>query len=140
MINALADPQRRKKHIPYRDAKLTRILQEALGGNSCTIMLANVSPSTLNYEETLSTLKYANRAKNIQNIVKKNNDDHSQLIQELRAEIATLKKQLEAYRNGDVLFPESMMEGTEGQQASYEEKVTRMEVCQEGTKRFLSIV
>jgi hypothetical protein len=53
--------------VPYRDSALTRILQNALGGNSKTIMICALSPATLNYEETLSTLRYADRAKKIQN-------------------------------------------------------------------------
>jgi hypothetical protein len=65
VINALAEGKR--SHVPYRDSKLTRLLQESLGGNSLTVMIATVSPSVFNMEETLSTLQYANRAKNIKN-------------------------------------------------------------------------
>ena len=54
-------------HIPYRDSKLTRLLQDSLGGNTKTIMIAAISPASDNYEETLSTLRYASRAKFIQN-------------------------------------------------------------------------
>lgn len=63
VINALSEGG--KKHIPYRDSKLTRLLQESLGGNSATCMIATISPADYNYDETLSTLKYANRAKSI---------------------------------------------------------------------------
>ena len=62
------------KHVPYRDSKLTRLLQDSLGGNTRTIMIAAVSPADYNYEETLSTLRYANRAKNITNKPKINED------------------------------------------------------------------
>lgn len=55
------------KHIPYRDSKLTRILQDSLGGNANTYMIACVSPAESNYDETLNTLKYASRAREIQN-------------------------------------------------------------------------
>jgi kinesin family protein 3/17 len=65
VISALVDGK--GNHIPYRDSKLTRLLQDSLGGNTKTIMIANISPSILNYDETLSTLKYASRAKYIQN-------------------------------------------------------------------------
>ena len=58
--------------IPYRDSQLTRLLQDSLGGNTKTVMIANVGPSAYNYDETLSTLKYANRAKNIKNDVRIN--------------------------------------------------------------------
>ena len=65
MISALVDGK--IHHIPYRDSKLTRLLQDSLGGNTKTIMIAAVSPADYNYEETLSTLRYASRAKFIQN-------------------------------------------------------------------------
>ena len=59
-------------HIPYRDSQLTRLLQDSLGGNTKTVMIANVGPSSYNYDETLTTLKYANRAKSIKNEVRIN--------------------------------------------------------------------
>lgn len=61
-------------HIPYRDSKLTRLLQDSLGGNTRTVMIASVGPAACNHEETLSTLRYANRAKNIQNKPRINED------------------------------------------------------------------
>ena len=64
VINTLVD---RSAYIPYRDSKLTRLLQESLGGRSKTCIIATVSPAMSEYEETLSTLEYANRAKNIKN-------------------------------------------------------------------------
>ncbi|KAA6353693.1 MAG: putative kinesin family member 3B, partial [Streblomastix strix] len=65
-----------KEHIPYRDSKLTRILQDSLGGNSKTVMIANIGPADYNYEETASTLRYASRAKQIRNkpIINKRED------------------------------------------------------------------
>ncbi|PKK66962.1 kinesin-domain-containing protein, partial [Rhizophagus irregularis] len=65
VISALGDESRKVTHIPYRDSKLTRLLQDSLGGNSQTLMLACVSPADSNFMETLNTLKYANRARNI---------------------------------------------------------------------------
>lgn len=67
VIEALAERSKRKSGVlvPYRDSVLTRILQNALGGNSKTVMICAISPATYNYEETLSTLRYANRAKKI---------------------------------------------------------------------------
>lgn len=65
MISALVDGK--KDHIPYRDSKLTRILNDSLGGNTKTVMIATISPADYNYEETLSTLRYSSRAKFIQN-------------------------------------------------------------------------
>ncbi|CAB4434876.1 unnamed protein product [Rhizophagus irregularis] len=72
VINALGDKSRKVTHIPYRDSKLTRLLQDSLGGNSQTLMLACVSPADSNFMETLNTLKYANRARNIKNKVSVN--------------------------------------------------------------------
>ncbi|ORX62193.1 kinesin-domain-containing protein, partial [Hesseltinella vesiculosa] len=69
VISALGDPTRRSSHVPYRDAKLTRLLQDSLGGNSQTLMLACVSPAWSNHKESLNTLQYANRARNIRNRV-----------------------------------------------------------------------
>lgn len=67
----------KKNHVPYRDSKLTRILQDSLGGNSRTSMIACVSPADINFEETLNTLKYASRARNIKNAPKVNRDPNS---------------------------------------------------------------
>ena len=69
VISALGDETRKSLHVPYRDSKLTRMLQDSLGGNSQTLMLACVSPSDINYGETVNTLHYANRARNIKNRV-----------------------------------------------------------------------
>ncbi|TKS68800.1 Kinesin-like protein KIF16B [Collichthys lucidus] len=77
--------------VPYRDSVLTWLLKDSLGGNSKTIMIATVSPADVNYGETLSTLRYANRAKNIINKPTINEDSNVRLIRELRAEIARLK-------------------------------------------------
>ncbi|XP_037365893.1 LOW QUALITY PROTEIN: kinesin-like protein KIF7 [Talpa occidentalis] len=67
VISALGDPQRRGGHIPYRDSKITRILKDSLGGNAKTVMIACVSPSASDFDETLNTLNYASRAQNIRN-------------------------------------------------------------------------
>ncbi|XP_070840390.1 kinesin-like protein KIF16B [Chaetodon trifascialis] len=77
--------------VPYRDSVLTWLLKDSLGGNSKTIMIATISPADVNYGETLSTLRYANRAKNIINKPTINEDSNVRLIRELRAEIARLK-------------------------------------------------
>ncbi|XP_009872194.1 PREDICTED: kinesin-like protein KIF16B [Apaloderma vittatum] len=100
VISALADlsqdatnPLSKKKQVfvPYRDSVLTWLLKDSLGGNSKTIMIATISPADINYGETLSTLRYANRAKNIINKPTINEDPNVKLIRELRAEIARLK-------------------------------------------------
>ena len=81
-------------HIPFRDSKLTWILKESLGGNSKTSMLATISPSSLNYSETLGTLRYALNAKHIINKVAVNQDTNDKLVSVLKTEIETLKMQL----------------------------------------------
>ncbi|XP_068451762.1 kinesin-like protein KIF16B isoform X2 [Clinocottus analis] len=100
VISALADMtqdgvntnlKRRSVFVPYRDSVLTWLLKDSLGGNSKTIMIATVSPADVNYGETLSTLRYANRAKNIINKPTINEDGNVRLIRELRAEIARLR-------------------------------------------------
>lgn len=74
VISALGDQSQKALHIPYRNSKLTRLLQDSLGGNSKTVMIACVSPSDRDFMETLNTLKYANRARNIKNKVFINQD------------------------------------------------------------------
>eukprot|EP00960_Hanusia_phi_P039830 754072-Hanusia_phi.AAC.2 len=92
VISALGDEQKRHSvHVPYRDSKLTRMLQDSLGGNSRTLMIACVSPVDSNSEESLNTLKYANRARNIKNTPIINRDPNSHLIAQLRKEISTLR-------------------------------------------------
>jgi hypothetical protein len=84
VISALTEDKKDKNFIPYRDSKLTRILQDSLGGNSRTTMIACVSPAESNYDETLSTIRYASRARNIKNKPVVNRDPNSMLIESLR--------------------------------------------------------
>ncbi|XP_048409695.1 kinesin-like protein KIF21A isoform X5 [Stegostoma tigrinum] len=100
VISALGDKSKRVTHVPYRDSKLTRLLQDSLGGNSQTVMIACVSPSDRDFMETLNTLKYANRARNIKNKVMVNQDRASQQINILRGEIARLQMELTEYKTG----------------------------------------
>jgi kinesin family protein 3/17 len=92
VISALIDGK--SQHIPYRDSKLTRILQDSLGGNTKTVMCANAGPAEYNYDETISTLRYANRAKNIKNKPKINEDPKDAMLREYQEEIQRLKAQL----------------------------------------------
>ena len=85
--------------MPYRDSKLTRLLQDSLGGNSRTLMIACVSPSDRDFMETLNTLRYANRARNIKNKVFVNQDKTSQQIAQLKAEIERLNLELLQYKS-----------------------------------------
>ncbi|KFV62987.1 Kinesin-like KIF21B, partial [Dryobates pubescens] len=111
VISALGDQSKKVVHVPYRDSKLTRLLQDSLGGNSQTIMIACVSPSDRDFMETLNTLKYANRARNIKNKVVVNQDKTSQQISALRAEIARLQMELMEYKAGKRVLAEDGSEG-----------------------------
>uniref|UniRef100_A0A336MB45 Kinesin-like protein n=1 Tax=Culicoides sonorensis TaxID=179676 RepID=A0A336MB45_CULSO len=93
VISALVDGK--STHIPYRNSKLTRLLQDSLGGNSKTVMCASISPADINYAETISTLRYAARAKSIQNCTHINEEPKDALLRHFQEEIELLKKQLE---------------------------------------------
>lgn len=92
-------------HIPYRDSKLTRLLQDSLGGNTKTVMIANLGPADYNFDETLSTLRYANRAKNIKNKPRINEDPKDAMLREFQEEIKRLKEELE---NSQALGPDGV--------------------------------
>ena len=89
VISSLVDGK--SQHIPYRDSKLTRLLQDSLGGNTKTVMIAAISPSDFNYDETLSTLRYASRAKAIKNKPRINEDPKDALLKQYEEEIQKLK-------------------------------------------------
>ncbi|XP_031714594.1 kinesin-like protein KIF21A isoform X5 [Anarrhichthys ocellatus] len=110
VISALGDRSKRSSHVPYRDSKLTRLLQDSLGGNSQTVMIACISPSDRDFMETLNSLKYANRARNIKNKVMVNQDKASQQISVLRTEIARLQIELMEYKTGKRLSGEDGVE------------------------------
>lgn len=100
VISTLADKAMGKGKniiVPYRDSCLTRILQNALGGNSKTLMICAISPATDNYEETLSTLRYADQAKKIQNKAVINESETDKMIRELTEENDKLKKFMEMF-------------------------------------------
>ncbi|KAJ4877802.1 Kinesin-like protein FRA1 [Raphanus sativus] len=101
VISALGDEKKRKDgaHVPYRDSKLTRLLQDSLGGNSRTVMIACISPADINAEETLNTLKYANRARNIRNKPVVNRDPVSTEMLKMRQQLEYLQAEL-SLRNG----------------------------------------
>uniref|UniRef100_A0AAQ6AKZ2 plus-end-directed kinesin ATPase n=1 Tax=Amphiprion ocellaris TaxID=80972 RepID=A0AAQ6AKZ2_AMPOC len=108
VISALAEVVSSKKKkktdfIPYRDSVLTWLLRENLGGNSRTAMVAALSPADINYDETLSTLRYADRAKNIKCNAVINEDPNNKLVRELKDEVARLKELLRAQGLGDIL-------------------------------------
>ena len=102
VIYALTDKKTRS-HIPYRDSKLTRILQDSLGGNTKTVMIAACGPADYNVDETISTLRYASRAKNIENKPRINEDPKDAMIREFHDEITRLRAELEKYGGADIL-------------------------------------
>lgn len=108
VISALGDEKKRKDggHVPYRDSKLTRLLQDSLGGNSKTIMIACISPADSNAEETINTLKYANRARNIQNKAVINRDPALIEVQKLRIQLEQLQSEVLFYRGSGAPFEE----------------------------------
>ena len=102
VISALGDPKKRgKTFVPYRDSKLTRLLKGSLGGNHKTLMMACVSPSSCNLEESLNCLRYANRAKNIQNNAVVNVDAGSRMLSQLKGQLAALAKEMLRVRDGE---------------------------------------
>ncbi|XP_041106632.1 kinesin-like protein KIF13B [Polyodon spathula] len=97
VISALAEQssgKNKNKFVPYRDSVLTWLLKDSLGGNSRTAMVATVSPAADNYDETLSTLRYADRAKNIVNHAVVNEDPNARITRQLREEVEKLREQL----------------------------------------------
>uniref|UniRef100_A0AAY4ER97 Kinesin motor domain-containing protein n=1 Tax=Denticeps clupeoides TaxID=299321 RepID=A0AAY4ER97_9TELE len=107
VISALAEVNKKKKKvesfIPYRDSVLTWLLRENLGGNSRTAMVAALSPADINYDETLSTLRYADRAKQIRCNAVINEDPNNRLVRELKDEVSRLKELLYAQGLGDII-------------------------------------
>ncbi|XP_051928938.1 kinesin-like protein KIF1A isoform X6 [Hippocampus zosterae] len=121
VISALAEvdsgPNKNKKKkkvesfIPYRDSVLTWLLRENLGGNSRTAMVAALSPADINYDETLSTLRYADRAKQIRCNAVINEDPNNRLVRELKEEVSRLKDLLFAQGLGDIIEMTNAMTG-----------------------------
>eukprot|EP00980_Cylindrotheca_fusiformis_P025333 scaffold13478_cov132-Cylindrotheca_fusiformis.AAC.26 len=132
VISALGDPAKQgKAFVPYRDSKLTRLLKGSLGGNHKTLMIACVSPSSSNLEETLNCLRYANRAKNIQNHAVVNMDATSRLVADLRRKLQMLAADLINAKEGnlsDCTIPmeviESIADGGDGENIPPLEKMS----------------
>ena len=136
VISSLTDPK--ATYIPYRDSKLTRLLQDSLGGNTKTVMIANVGPADYNFDETLNTLRYASRAKNIQNKPRINEDPKDALLREYQDEISKLKEQLNALNMGgsaeDVMQNMGIMSGA----ASKTEVVVDQDKMREFEERLMN--
>ena len=139
VINTLADKASGKKKDvlpPYRDSALTRILQNALGGNSKTVMICALSPASINYEETLSTLRYADRAKKIQNKAGINESEHDKVGRLLKEENNDLKKKIEELSKkllGGGVVEEVDKEAFRELKAQYDET---QKICESMSKTF----
>jgi kinesin family protein 3/17 len=129
VISALVDAK--STHIPYRDSKLTRLLQNSLGGNAKTVMCANCGPADYNYDETLSTLRYANRAKNIKNKPKINEDPKDAMLREYQDQIKALKDQLAATQRGVMIDENGNQVPMHNAKKEIVEKIVEREVIRE---------
>ncbi|XP_010402008.3 kinesin-like protein KIF27 isoform X1 [Corvus cornix cornix] len=126
VISALGDPKRKSVHIPYRDAKITRILKDSLGGNAKTVMITCISPSSLDFDESLNSLKYANRAKNIRNKPVVNYNPEKDRIDEMELEIRLLREALQNQQvSNQHLYDLNEEKARIG---SLEEQLTRLQV------------
>uniref|UniRef100_A0A8C9TMA8 Kinesin family member 13B n=1 Tax=Scleropages formosus TaxID=113540 RepID=A0A8C9TMA8_SCLFO len=147
VISALADQgagKSKSKFVPYRDSVLTWLLKDSLGGNSRTAMVATVSPAADNYDETLSTLRYADRAKSIVNHAVVNEDPNARIIRELREEVEKLREQLTQAESMKAPELKERLEESEKliqeMTVSWEEKLRKTEeIAQERQKQLESL-
>ena len=136
VIAALTDTKKRP-HIPYRDSKLTRILEDSLGGNCKTTMMAMVSPSWECFSENMSTLKFATRAKKIKNEAKINEDvDQRALLRKYEIELARLKAELQE-KNRTVVDKEKMLSLEEEKRRAEEDKVAAITALEARSREYL---
>jgi hypothetical protein len=115
VISALSDAKTRGGHVPYRDSKLTYLLSDSLGGNSLTLMIACVTPLERYAAESLSTLRFAERAKRVQNVARLNMDPASLRILKLEAEVQRLRGLLGLGPGGEVVHTTTQTRRTLGQ-------------------------
>uniref|UniRef100_A0A8C6LWC5 Kinesin family member 13B n=1 Tax=Nothobranchius furzeri TaxID=105023 RepID=A0A8C6LWC5_NOTFU len=147
VISALADRgagKNKSKFVPYRDSVLTWLLKDSLGGNSRTAMVATISPAADNYDETLSTLRYADRAKSIVNHAVVNEDPNARIIRELREEVEKLREQLTEAESMKAPELKERLEESEKliqeMTVSWEEKLHKTEaIAQERQKQLESL-
>jgi len=136
VIAALTDPSGRQ-HIPYRDSKLTRILEDSLGGNCKTTMMAMVSPALEAFVESLSTLKFANRAKNIKNEARVNEDlDHKSMLRRYERELKRLRSELET-RSRTVVDKRRLLELDEQRRRAELDKMAAIRALEARSREFL---
>lgn len=136
VIAALTD-FRGRQHIPYRDSKLTRILEDSLGGNCKTTMMAMISPAQEAMIESLSTLKFANRAKNIKNEARVNEDfDQKSLLRKYERELKRLRAELEE-KSRNVVDKRRLLELEEQRRRAEEDKMAAIRALEERSKEFM---
>ncbi|XP_008070736.1 kinesin-like protein KIF27 isoform X3 [Carlito syrichta] len=147
VISALGDPRRKTSHIPYRDAKITRLLKDSLGGSAKTVMITCVSPSSSDFDESLNSLKYANRARNIRNKPTVNFSPESDRMDEMEFEIKLLREALQSQRASVSQTSQIHQEGTpdksrihslEGQVAQLQGECLGYQSCIEEAFTFLA--
>ncbi|KDO35090.1 hypothetical protein SPRG_01155 [Saprolegnia parasitica CBS 223.65] len=136
VIAALTDA-RGRQHIPYRDSKLTRILEDSLGGNCKTTMMAMISPALEAIVESLSTLKFANRAKNIKNEARVNEDlDQKSLLRKYERELKRLRAELEE-KNRNVVDKRRLLELDEQRRRAEEDKMAAIRALEQRSLEFM---
>ncbi|KAF0692566.1 Aste57867_16378 [Aphanomyces stellatus] len=136
VIAALTDT-RGRQHIPYRDSKLTRILEDSLGGNCKTTMMAMISPALEAIVESLSTLKFANRAKNIKNEARVNEDlDQKSLLRKYERELKRLRAELEE-KNRNVVDKRRLLELDEQRRRAEEDKMAAIRALEQRSLEFM---
>lgn len=136
VISALTDA-RGRQHIPYRDSKLTRILEDSLGGNCKTTMMAMISPALEAMTESLSTLKFANRAKNIKNEARVNEDlDQKSLLRKYERELKRLRAELEE-KSRNVVDKRRLLELDEQRRRAEEDKMAAIRALEERSREFM---
>ncbi|KAL3674352.1 hypothetical protein V7S43_000308 [Phytophthora oleae] len=136
VISALTDA-RGRQHIPYRDSKLTRILEDSLGGNCKTTMMAMISPALEAMTESLSTLKFANRAKHIKNEARVNEDlDQKSLLRKYERELKRLRAELEE-RSRNVVDKRRLLELDEQRRRAEEDKMAAIRALEERSQEFM---
>eukprot|EP00960_Hanusia_phi_P068517 766865-Hanusia_phi.AAC.1 len=136
VIAALTDAKGRQ-HIPYRDSKLTRILEDSLGGNCRTTMMAMISPALESFPESLSTLKFANRAKNIKNQAMVNEDlDQRGLLRKYELEIRKLRNALES-KSKEIIDKRKILQLEELRRRAEADKVAALSALEERSREFM---
>ena len=135
VIDALSS---NRKHIPYKDSKLTRLLADSLGGNTKTVMFANVSPASFNYDETVGTLRYASRAKLIKNAPKINEDPKDALLRQYEEQIKLLRAQLEGKEPMQTQIVEKIVEVPSQSEGSNQPMYHRSNSSEEEKQKLLA--